>query len=1045
MAASGLLVVSCVVLAGAAWRLAQGPIDLGWLSDRVRAAFVDNAGPIRVSFDGVVLAWEGFNKGVDYPLDFRVSGIIITDSAGRQIAAAARAHFTASLAGLVLGRFVPRAIEVDHARIAVTRDLSGAINLGPGSGDDGSAGAESPDLRPIREQLSRPAGTDHAGGQGFFDQIRRAHFRDTEATVRDLHSGLLVRTPGMDVELVRTRTGHIAGTLWAPLVLGDQRADLAAELNFTPGLQTSLDMRLSAFRPATLAALAPAVAFLAGVDVPVSLKAETTLDAAFKPRQIHAEVEFGEGKVDVGKGSFPLLGGTAELSGTPDDVTIRKSRFELGRGAGGIPETISIGGKVTHASDRVVANLTAGIDRIDVADLRRLWPAGVSDGARSWIVQNVTAGQATRGTIAMVVEADDALRAVVLSKASGDLDVNNGVFTWLDDIPPVEHADVHLHLVDPDTLDIQLAAGRQRIRGGGADLLIKDARMRITGLSAKDQATVIRLQVDGPIASTIALLKEPRLRLLSVHPMALKVAAGDGSATLDFQFPLENALTIDGIQINAEAHLKHVRVPDIAGDQVLDEGSFDLKINKAGIGLKGRGSLAAIPVTIDGTMDFNGGPADQVVQQIVLTGQPNAAQLDAAGLHITDVVRGVIPVTVTVTERRNGEGSFAINGDLTTATLAVDPLAWSKPAGTAASASATLLTSRDRLTKIDRLMVRGDGLLVTGSADFADGLVRSVVLDSIRLGRTEGHATIRVAANQPIAVVLQGGQIDLSAKLTEKSSGDRATAPPATAPAWTLDARFDRAILANGENAANPRLTATGDGGSVSLLDLAGSAGAAAGFSVKIGPQAGKRHLHVDAKDAGAFLRGLDAVRTMRSGHLTIDANFEGRSGYSPLAGAAAIDNVVVTNSPLLGKLLQAITLYGLVDVLRGPGMTFSRVVVPFQYDGINLNIDQAHADNPSLGLTAKGWLGLSSGQTAISGTVVPAYFFNSMLGQLPLVGKLFSPETGGGVFAVRFALTGPVDTPSVSVNPVSALTPGFLREIFGIFDKTGTAAPAAR
>jgi AsmA-like C-terminal region len=302
-----------------------------------------------------------------------------------------------------------------------------------------------------------------------------------------------------------------------------------------------------------------------------------------------------------------------------------------------------------------------------------------------------------------------------------------------------------------------------------------------------------------------------------------------------------------------------------------------------------------------------------------------------------------------------------------------------------------------------------------------------------------------VAENQPIAVVLQGGQIDLSAKLTEKSSGDRAIAPLATTPAWTLDVRFDRAILANGENAANPRLTASGDGGSVSLLDLAGLMGAGAGFSVKIGPQAGKRHLYVDARDAGAFLRGLDAVRTMRSGHLTIDANFEGRSGYSPLAGAAAIDNVVVTNSPLLGKLLQAITLYGLVDVLRGPGMTFSRVVVPFQYDGINLNIDQAHADNPSLGLTAKGWLGLSSGQTAISGTVVPAYFFNSMLGQLPLVGKLFSPETGGGVFAVRFALTGPVDTPSVSVNPVSALTPGFLREIFGIFDKTGTAAPAAR
>jgi hypothetical protein len=60
------------------------------------------------------------------------------------------------------------------------------------------------------------------------------------------------------------------------------------------------------------------------------------------------------------------------------------------------------------------------------------------------------------------------------------------------------------------------------------------------------------------------------------------------------------------------------------------------------------------------------------------------------------------------------------------------------------------------------------------------------------------------------------------------------------------------------------------------------------------------------------------------------------------------------------------------------------------------------------------------------------------MLGQLPLVGKLFSPEAGGGVFAARFALKGPAGDPTVSINPISALTPGFLRDIFGVFDDTG-------
>jgi hypothetical protein len=190
----------------------------------------------------------------------------------------------------------------------------------------------------------------------------------------------------------------------------------------------------------------------------------------------------------------------------------------------------------------------------------------------------------------------------------------------------------------------------------------------------------------------------------------------------------------------------------------------------------------------------------------------------------------------------------------------------------------------------------------------------------------------------------------------------------------------------------------------------------------------------------------MDVMRGMQSRHLLIEGNFARLFGLSPLAGTATIDDAVIRSSPVLGKLLQAITLYGLVDALRGPGMGLSRMVVPFRYDGSDLTVDEAHVSNSSLGLTASGRINLSSGKTSMTGTIVPAYFFNSMLGHLPLVGKLFSPEKGGGVFAARFGLSGQIDDPGISINPVSALTPGFLREIFGIFDRSppgkGATAP---
>ena len=48
-------------------------------------------------------------------------------------------------------------------------------------------------------------------------------------------------------------------------------------------------------------------------------------------------------------------------------------------------------------------------------------------------------------------------------------------------------------------------------------------------------------------------------------------------------------------------------------------------------------------------------------------------------------------------------------------------------------------------------------------------------------------------------------------------------------------------------------------------------------------------------------------------------------------------------------------------------------------------------------------------------------------------MGKLFTAEKGGGLFAVRAKITGPLSNPKVSVNPLSALTPGVLRDIFGV------------
>ncbi len=66
-----------------------------------------------------------------------------------------------------------------------------------------------------------------------------------------------------------------------------------------------------------------------------------------------------------------------------------------------------------------------------------------------------------------------------------------------------------------------------------------------------------------------------------------------------------------------------------------------------------------------------------------------------------------------------------------------------------------------------------------------------------------------------------------------------------------------------------------------------------------------------------------------------------------------------------------------------------------------------------------------------ISGTLVPAYVLNTVLGNIPVLGNLLLGGAGQGIFAANFRIAGPLGDPKVSVNPLSALAPGVLRRLF--------------
>jgi len=188
--------------------------------------------------------------------------------------------------------------------------------------------------------------------------------------------------------------------------------------------------------------------------------------------------------------------------------------------------------------------------------------------------------------------------------------------------------------------------------------------------------------------------------------------------------------------------------------------------------------------------------------------------------------------------------------------------------------------------------------------------------------------------------------------------------------------------------------------------------------------------VHADTADAGFLLRALGAFDDLQGGAFLLDAKYALNGDSS---GLVTVQNFRLLQAPAFTKVMQGLTLYGIPAATSGPGLTFDRLVAPFAVHNNVLTLSGARAFSASLGFTASGTVGLVDGQTDLDTTIVPAYALNAFLGKIPVVGGLFSAEKGGGLIAVRAKITGPLTAPKVSVNPLSALTPGFLRDVFGV------------
>ncbi|MDX2142875.1 MAG: AsmA-like C-terminal domain-containing protein [Rhodospirillaceae bacterium] len=1053
-----------VVLIGAAVfiQLARGPLTLDPLVPYVETALGQLAPDYSFRIAAAELSWQGRTRRPD----LTVKNVQVRTAAGEVIAAFAAMDVSLDIPRLLRGQMVVEHLGITSPVVRVVRRMDGSIRLGleasvgalsqavpssePSVGGEDRAAA----LAALLVGALRAPTTDIAAGD-MRPSLESVDITGSTVVLVDEPSAQQWIAPDASLRLLgQSETMEIAATL--PIVGSGATltVDVAGRYTYAAGL-LSLTASFDGVRPAAFAGLGEALAPMRAIDAPLKGSVEVNLI----PDNLRSQVAWGRLDLTIGAGALalpPEWGGTvavlggelkAAMSGGLDQIAVENVSVRIAREGPGEPvPTISAAARAVNLRSAPDIDIQARIDALSVQALKELWPDAVAPNTKSWIVRNLFEGTLSNVTASIGLAGQAAFAArpesLALRADLSGFDVN-----YIAGMPQVENTKGVIN-VGLDEVTIAVSDGLVPDAVSRQGLRVGPALLRMTGLRTDRQMADFDIKVKGDLGEALRLIDHEPLKYARAMEVDPTRASGATDVDLSLDFPLISDLSLDEVKIGVKAQVADARIEDVVFGMPLSEGALALTVENDGLAVTGTAKIGAIRAGLTWTQDFTGAElrSEYALDAIIENSDRAAIQLGFAPF-IPPNIDGPIRAEVVYRSMRDGTSTLTAEGDLTQADMRIAELGWSKPAGTQGRFEATVALAQGRLTAVPAFSVTAaDGFAVEGAATFGDAAVlQSLELSRAQAGKTDLAAKVTRREQGGFAVDATGKFFDASyywkelGKDESRDQDETETQPERDQTPIVLTAAVDEMKLSRGGVFKNVALSFERDTRAIRKVDLTSTLDTGAPFTLKLESQGAERAFTGASSDGGAVLRTIGLFDDIVGGKLTLDGKL---TPAGVVEGQAEISEFQLVDAPLLARLLSVAALTGIVDELRGEGISFRTLRVPFGYASSTLRISDAEMFGSSLGLTAQGSYRFTDSVIDMNGTLIPAYALNAALNSIPIVGTLLTgTEKGGGIFAATFNWQGAAATAQPTVNPLAVLAPGILRRIFSIF---GSSAPEA-
>lgn len=660
-----------------------------------------------------------------------------------------------------------------------------------------------------------------------------------------------------------------------------------------------------------------------------------------------------------------------------------------------------------HASGRITADskgwgvaVDASAAALHIPDFMPLWPEEVKPDTRRWFAENLTDGWIRDATVGLRIVANHP--PVIATTASFD----GARFRPTPKLPYIDDAAGFVSIAD-NRLAIMLDQGTTTPpQGGSIDL--SGTVMQIDDVRIKGNDGHFTIRTDSTLTAALSFLDQPPFEFLTKAGQPVTLADARAVGVTELVVPLINPMPPNSLQFQSDYTLRNLRSDTLVPGQRLTAAQASVDVSNSGITVSGNAQVGQVPLTVEWSQAL-GRDAPKVS---TVVGQVEVSPTFLSQFNINlpaNTVRGSTMADLRIDLERDTPPAFSLSSDMIGAEVSLPSVGWLKPAGQSGEFSISGRLSNP--PQIDALRIRGaefsaDGAMTLNAdgtmerADFGEVTIGTWFEGAVELiGRGEGRAPDTQVTN---------GRFDLRGA---KTAGG--------ANAGALMAQLDRLTISDGIYLSSFR----GE-----FSDEGGFHGSFTGVLNDIAPVRGRLEttangpaVRILSDNGGVVAQAMGLLDNANGDALEMILTPTGAEGTYD--GVLTIKNLQVRQAPTLAALLDAISVVGLLQQMNGQGLTFADVDATFRLTPDQIIVTESSAVGPGLGISLDGAYDIAQSEMNFQGVISPVYLLNG-------IGAVLT-RPGEGLFGFNYTLRGTKGAQRISVNPLSALTPGMFRNIF--------------